>query len=475
MRYLPLTSEDRTSMLRRIGAPDIDALFADVPADKLLQEQQCVDTLKPYNFLHEVHDFSKKENEEDRTALQEALFRALEDNLCDEFCRNKYLRHRQFIVVKELVAAGSDLSKHPIWCALNPLHHSGHHVIARELGIFMIAQGVDTNVMDDKGRIPLAAAAGDGDDNGTFVSALLNFGAAVSMDDEGNTPLHYVRQPSILKLLLANGANVASRNSIGWPLLISVTGTNNFCPHIQKKNHIEVCRLLLSCGAKMNACARDGLTVLHCAVSAKDAAITKFLPENGSDTTLVTEKGESALHCACKITASESQSWSSNVSERLNAVSLELLHLLLDHGANPEAQDTKERTTSFYTLKGQTAKDDVQQAEYWAVDISSDDDAAEVSVRKESYNVAVEACDLMIQQGANAHAQDKDSRVFRNLINKEWLLRPVADLHPEAPVSPRSCSGGKGGRRGYQRNERSRSRGKGSIEVCCILTSNLSQ
>lgn len=38
MRYLPLTSEDRTSMLRRIGAPDIDALFADVPADKLLQE-----------------------------------------------------------------------------------------------------------------------------------------------------------------------------------------------------------------------------------------------------------------------------------------------------------------------------------------------------------------------------------------------------------------------------------------------------
>ncbi len=38
MRYLPLTPEDRTSMLRRIGAPDINALFADVPADKLLQE-----------------------------------------------------------------------------------------------------------------------------------------------------------------------------------------------------------------------------------------------------------------------------------------------------------------------------------------------------------------------------------------------------------------------------------------------------
>jgi glycine dehydrogenase subunit 1 len=38
MRYLPLTPEDRASMLDTVGAPTIDALFADVPADKLLTE-----------------------------------------------------------------------------------------------------------------------------------------------------------------------------------------------------------------------------------------------------------------------------------------------------------------------------------------------------------------------------------------------------------------------------------------------------
>jgi glycine dehydrogenase subunit 1 len=38
MRYLPLTSGDRTEMLARVGVPDIDALFADVPRDKLLRE-----------------------------------------------------------------------------------------------------------------------------------------------------------------------------------------------------------------------------------------------------------------------------------------------------------------------------------------------------------------------------------------------------------------------------------------------------
>jgi glycine dehydrogenase subunit 1 len=37
MRYLPLTAEDRREMLAKIGAPDIDALFRDVPADKLLK------------------------------------------------------------------------------------------------------------------------------------------------------------------------------------------------------------------------------------------------------------------------------------------------------------------------------------------------------------------------------------------------------------------------------------------------------
>src|SRR3977135_1006622 len=37
MRYLPLTSEDRSEMLARIGARDIDELFADIPADKRLE------------------------------------------------------------------------------------------------------------------------------------------------------------------------------------------------------------------------------------------------------------------------------------------------------------------------------------------------------------------------------------------------------------------------------------------------------
>ena len=35
MRYLPLDDADRRVMLRRIGVDEIDALFADIPAESV--------------------------------------------------------------------------------------------------------------------------------------------------------------------------------------------------------------------------------------------------------------------------------------------------------------------------------------------------------------------------------------------------------------------------------------------------------
>ena len=37
MRYLPLDAIEREVMLTRIGAPDVGALFADIPADKRIE------------------------------------------------------------------------------------------------------------------------------------------------------------------------------------------------------------------------------------------------------------------------------------------------------------------------------------------------------------------------------------------------------------------------------------------------------
>src|ERR1700737_4959920 len=37
MRYLPLDASEREAMLTRIGVPDVDALFADIPPDKRIE------------------------------------------------------------------------------------------------------------------------------------------------------------------------------------------------------------------------------------------------------------------------------------------------------------------------------------------------------------------------------------------------------------------------------------------------------
>ncbi|HSG95617.1 MAG TPA: aminomethyl-transferring glycine dehydrogenase subunit GcvPA, partial [Afifellaceae bacterium] len=47
MRYLPHTTQDRADMLKRIGVADIDALFADVPSDKLLKNPPDLPAHKP--------------------------------------------------------------------------------------------------------------------------------------------------------------------------------------------------------------------------------------------------------------------------------------------------------------------------------------------------------------------------------------------------------------------------------------------
>ena len=46
MRYLPLTDADRKAMLAKIGVADIDALFADIPADKRLNGRLALPNAK---------------------------------------------------------------------------------------------------------------------------------------------------------------------------------------------------------------------------------------------------------------------------------------------------------------------------------------------------------------------------------------------------------------------------------------------
>lgn len=81
-------------------------------------------------------------------AVQKALYKALEDNLCIEFRRSEYVRQRQSLVVKDLIKARDDPVEFLIQDAVDVLRSSGYVEIGRELGIFMIEEGVKVSVVD---------------------------------------------------------------------------------------------------------------------------------------------------------------------------------------------------------------------------------------------------------------------------------------------------------------------------------------
>ena len=138
--------------------------------------------------MHEVPGFPNTEKVEDQQALQNAINSALQDNLCCEFCRDTSSRQQQALAIKVLVKAGGNFSEHSIWYALNPLCATGHPEIAREFGVFMVEQGVNISVTNERGITPLAAAVGDHVDDGSLVSALLASGASISLDSDSSMP-----------------------------------------------------------------------------------------------------------------------------------------------------------------------------------------------------------------------------------------------------------------------------------------------
>lgn len=321
---------------------------------------------------HELSGFHNLQREEDRRSLQQAIDTALVDHVCCEFCRDRSSRQKQFLVVQELVEAGGDLSEHSIWTALNPLH-TAHLEIARALGCFMIACGTNISTTNEEGITPLAAAARDLQDDDSLVSALVAAGASMISCTNGNTPLHCVYQPSILRILLEAGALVTARNNFVWTLLISIAGNNEWGHVIAPQNRVQVCRLLVTQDSEINPRANDGTTALHRAVKAKDEAIARYLLENGADVTLLSRKGQSVLHYACMAAVSEESSWNSYGRDVVAAV-MQTVSLLISCGADLEARGIEGRTPVVYTLKGYIpeAKRDAEPTE-WSFDRQIDE------------------------------------------------------------------------------------------------------
>ena len=196
-----------------------------------------------------------------------------------------------------------------------------------EISELLLKRGANISAADGNGRQPLHLAAAAVDNSVGVCQLLFDCGADITAveaygDAYGETPLHVVASrrkecPEVCKLLLKHSAKVDALNSYGK------TSLHLAC----EKGYADTVCLLLSHSADVRAVDRDGKTPLHIAASRQKecsevcSEVCKILLECGAKVDALNEYGQTSLHLACR-------NGHTNTSS-----------LLLSHGANVRAVD----------------------------------------------------------------------------------------------------------------------------------------
>lgn len=193
---------------------------------------------------------------------------------------------------------------------------------------------------------------------------LLKFGASVdSRDSEGATPLitHCETiDAECIPLLLQHGASVAVTDNIGFTAL----------HYAVESQPTKMVKMLLEYGAETEARTTDGKTPLMCAVQFGNGDATQLLLEHGADANARDAHGATALLMTNKLALARvllfhgadpnlrgdlvinNHVWSATPLGRASeSFDLDLASLLLDHGADVNAEDTDGRTALSIVIK----------------------------------------------------------------------------------------------------------------------------
>ena len=163
----------------------------------------------------------------------------------------------------------------------------------------------------------------------------------------GDTPLHLAAaglRTAAAKLLLKNGADVNAENRRGaMPLHYSCDPRPNTVTAWNPKAQAEMIELLIQNGARPNCPDRSGVAPIHRAVRSRSPVAVGQLLKSGARADLaVAKKGSTPLHLAVQSTGAGGTA--GTVQEQI-----EIIEMLLERGANPNAKDARGRTVLDWT------------------------------------------------------------------------------------------------------------------------------
>jgi len=255
--------------------------------------------------------------------------------------------------VDKLLAAGAD-AKAANRYGITPLYlaceNANPSIIER-----LLKAGADPNSTSTEGETALMTVARTGVVEAAKV--LLDHGAKVDAREEwhGQTALMWAvneEHPAMIKELIAHGADVNAVSNINkWERQNTAEPREKWLPSggltpllfAARQGCVECEQILLDAGAKINTVDPDGISPVLIAIINGHYDAAGFLLNNGADPNLADETGRTALFSAVDFNTMPASNRPSPKVIDNKLSSLDLIALLLDKGANVNAQLKKQQ------------------------------------------------------------------------------------------------------------------------------------
>jgi ankyrin repeat protein len=255
--------------------------------------------------------------------------------------------HDDADLVKRLIEAGADVRKSNRYGS-TPLSEAAvtgnTEIIAR-----LLKAGADVESPNADGQTALMVVARSG--NVAAAKLLLARGAGVDAAERwrDQTPLMWAAaqsQPEMMQLLIRHGARVDARSAVNdWERQMSAEPRAHFRPaggltpllYAARQGCTECARVLVKAKADLDMADPEGVTPMLLAIMNLHFDFARVLLEAGANVNKWDWRGRTPLYAAVDMNTLPRSGWPDRPSLD-DTSSLELIRLLLEAGADPDAQ-----------------------------------------------------------------------------------------------------------------------------------------